>query len=189
MACHTVSTRRSASDRWSDAPPAGYSAEFSLIATALRYSLRLPASPPTHCRRAAVNDRHVLRRCVSAATNPRSQIFCVTPGDGAPNGPMICLTRPESPGSRSSHRWTRPRTAQGTGFNSTARQPDTRYHGAGSSERPKPAAHWRNSCRKTPAFIGCGEAETSHRRRPASSPELEGGRTNNTASRECVPIR
>lgn len=42
--------------------PAGYNAEFSLIAAPLGCSSCLSASPLTHCRRAAVKDSGVLRR-------------------------------------------------------------------------------------------------------------------------------
>jgi hypothetical protein len=61
--------------------------------------------------------------------------------------------------------------------------------GAESSQRPRPEAHCRTSCRNTPAFIGRAELDTSHIRRRTSSPGLGGDSTNNTASRECVPIR
>jgi hypothetical protein len=64
-------------------------------------------------------------------------------------------------------------------------------HGQGTetSVRSNPETRRRISCRNTAAFIGWAELATSPSRCAASAAELAGDNTNNTASRECVPIR
>jgi hypothetical protein len=53
-----------------------------------------------------------------------------------------------------------------------------------NSVRSNSETRRRISCRNTAAFIGWAELATSPSRCPASSPELAGDNTNNTASRE-----